>query len=50
LFGIDAIKLGAYLHGAAADNLVAKGIGPVGLTASEVGIEIRNLINSLSKE
>jgi ADP-dependent NAD(P)H-hydrate dehydratase / NAD(P)H-hydrate epimerase len=50
LTGIDAIKLGAYLHGAAADNLVAKGIGPVGLTASEVGIEIRNLINSLSKE
>jgi len=50
LSGIDAIKLGAYLHGAAADNLVAKGVGPVGLTASEVATEIRNVINQLSND
>jgi hydroxyethylthiazole kinase-like uncharacterized protein yjeF len=31
-----AMLAGAYLHGAAADELVAKGAGPVGLTATEV--------------
>jgi hypothetical protein len=28
--------LGVHLHGAAADELVKRGIGPVGLTAGEV--------------
>ena len=48
LQGIDAIQatlLGVHLHGAAADSLVAQGIGPVGLTASEVGVEARRLLN-----
>lgn len=42
---IDATVLGVYLHGAAADALVAQGIGPVGLTASEVSLEARRLLN-----
>ena len=46
---LEAAKLGVYVHGAAADALVSRGIGPVGLTASEVSIEVRNIINQLSK-
>ena len=34
--GESALVLGVHLHGAAADALVKDGIGPVGLTASEV--------------
>lgn len=49
LSGLDAVKLGVYVHGAAADALVASGIGPVGLTASEVALEARNQINQLNK-
>jgi hydroxyethylthiazole kinase-like uncharacterized protein yjeF len=41
----EALKLGTYIHGAAADNLVARGIGPIGLTASEVAIEARYILN-----
>ncbi len=48
LSGLDAAKLGVFVHGAAADVLVAKGVGPVGLAASEVAIEARNIINQLS--
>ncbi|MDP3087322.1 MAG: NAD(P)H-hydrate dehydratase [Methylotenera sp.] len=48
LSGLDAAKLGVYAHGAAADSLVAQGIGPVGLTASEVSKEVRNIINTLN--
>jgi len=48
LSGLDAAKLGVFVHGAAADVLVAKGLGPAGLTASEVTIEVRNVINQLS--
>lgn len=40
-----ATLLAVHLHGAAADSLVANGIGPVGLTASEVVLEARNLLN-----
>ncbi|WP_334107176.1 NAD(P)H-hydrate dehydratase [Methylobacillus sp.] len=40
-----AVLLGVYLHGAAADALVAKGVGPVGLTASEVALAARELLN-----
>ena len=40
-----ATLLGVYLHGAAADALVQRGIGPVGLTASEVIDEARVLLN-----
>ena len=48
LNALDAVKLGVYVHGAAADALVAKGVGPVGLTASEVAIEVRSVINQLN--
>jgi len=34
--GESSLVLGVHLHGAAADDLVRKGIGPVGLTAGEV--------------
>jgi len=40
-----ATLLGVHLHGAAADNLVNAGVGPVGLTASEVAQEARDLLN-----
>jgi len=49
LTGLEAAKLGVYVHGAAADSLVLKGIGPVGLTASEVAKEARNVINQLNQ-
>ncbi|HSH53778.1 MAG TPA: NAD(P)H-hydrate dehydratase [Methylotenera sp.] len=48
LSGLAAAKLGVYVHGAAADALVARGVGPVGLTASEVAQEVRNIINQLN--
>lgn len=48
LSGLQAAKLGVYVHGAAADALVEKGAGPVGLTASEVALEARNIINLLN--
>ena len=41
-----ATLLGVFLHGAAADSLVADGVGPAGLTASEVALEARNLLNN----
>lgn len=47
LAGIEAAKLGVYVHGAAADALVQAGKGPAGLTASEVALEARNIINKL---
>jgi hydroxyethylthiazole kinase-like uncharacterized protein yjeF len=40
-----AARLAVYLHGAAADALVAHGTGPIGLTASEVALKARTLIN-----
>jgi hydroxyethylthiazole kinase-like uncharacterized protein yjeF len=46
---LDATLLGVYLHGAAADSLVADGVGPVGLTASEVALEARNLLNEIQR-
>lgn len=48
LSGLQAATLGVYVHGAAADALVEKGIGPVGLTASEAALEVRNIINQLN--
>jgi ADP-dependent NAD(P)H-hydrate dehydratase / NAD(P)H-hydrate epimerase len=49
LTGLEAAKLGVYVHGAAADVLVEKGVGPIGLTASEVLHEAKNVINQLNK-
>jgi hydroxyethylthiazole kinase-like uncharacterized protein yjeF len=43
-----ALQYAVCLHGAAADALVARGIGPVGMTASEVSLEARRLLNSWS--
>lgn len=40
-----ALLAGVHLHGAAADRLVANGIGPVGLTAGEVIDTARHLFN-----
>jgi hypothetical protein len=36
---------GVYLHGAAADDLVTAGAGPIGLTAGEVALAARQRIN-----
>lgn len=41
----SALAASVYLHGAAADALVAEGTGPVGLTASEVIAAARALLN-----
>ena len=41
----EASCLAVELHAAAADGLLNQGIGPIGLTPSEVIKEIRNLIN-----
>jgi hydroxyethylthiazole kinase-like uncharacterized protein yjeF len=40
-----ALALGICVHGAAADTLVTEGIGPLGLTASELAPIARRLIN-----
>ena len=42
----DALLAGAWLHGAAADALVAAGSGPVGIIASEVIDSARALLNA----
>jgi hydroxyethylthiazole kinase-like uncharacterized protein yjeF len=44
--GESSLVLGTHLHGAAADALVAEGIGPVGLTAGEVADAARRLWNA----
>lgn len=41
-----ALRAGVWLHGAAADALVAGGIGPAGLTAGEVSDAARTLVNA----
>jgi hydroxyethylthiazole kinase-like uncharacterized protein yjeF len=41
----SALLLAVYLHGAAADDLVEQGIGPIGLTATEVADAARMLLN-----
>lgn len=40
-----ALEAGVYLHGAAADRLIEAGVGPAGLTASEVIDAARDLLN-----
>jgi len=45
--GLDAAAaLGVWLHGAAGDRAVAQGLGPVGLTASEVARAAREILNA----
>ena len=46
LCALDAAKLGVYLHGAAADECLAHGMAPHGLTASEIIFEARTLLNT----
>jgi hydroxyethylthiazole kinase-like uncharacterized protein yjeF len=41
-----ALQYAVCVHGAAGDACVARGIGPAGLTASEVALEARTLINA----
>jgi len=47
LSAMDAAKFGVYVHGLAADNLVARGVGVRGVTASELLIEMRHVINHM---
>lgn len=42
----QALRLAVCLHGAAADSLVARGVGPAGLTASEIALEVRARLNA----
>lgn len=44
-----ALQAAVWFHGAAADALVARGIGPIGMHAGELPEEIRRLINALIK-
>ena len=43
--GESALVLGVHLHGAAADELAARGMGPIGLTAGELADASRSLWN-----
>ena len=46
--GLDAtaaLRVAVCLHGAAADRLVAQGVGPLGLVASELADAARALLN-----
>lgn len=43
----EASCIGVQLHATAADSLVAQQIGPIGLTPSEVILEMRTLLNKL---
>ena len=43
--GVPALLAGVHLHGAAADRLVAQGVGPIGLTAGEAIDAARQLFN-----
>jgi hydroxyethylthiazole kinase-like uncharacterized protein yjeF len=45
----DALRLGVCLHGAAADRLVAAGIGPLGVGASELPDAARDLLNGAAR-
>jgi ADP-dependent NAD(P)H-hydrate dehydratase / NAD(P)H-hydrate epimerase len=43
----EATGIAVQLHASAADSLVSKGIGPIGLTPSETILEMRSLLNKL---
>ena len=45
----DAVRIAVCLHGAAADALVADGVGPAGLTASELAPAARRLLNAAAR-
>lgn len=46
---VDAMSLGVCVHGAAADALVEQGVGPLGLTASELAPAARRLLNDANR-
>jgi hydroxyethylthiazole kinase-like uncharacterized protein yjeF len=51
--GLDAaaaLRIAVCLHGAAADMLVARGVGPLGVTASELIDAARALVNEATRE
>jgi hydroxyethylthiazole kinase-like uncharacterized protein yjeF len=41
----DALRIGVCAHGAAADALVARGVGPLGVRASEIADAVRDVLN-----
>ena len=43
----EATSMAVQLHAVAADSLVSKGVGPIGLTPSETILEMRSLLNKL---
>jgi len=45
LNAFESAQLATWSHGAAADQLVAKGIGPIGINASELPVAIRRCLN-----
>jgi hydroxyethylthiazole kinase-like uncharacterized protein yjeF len=45
----EALELAVCLHGAAADALVAQGVGPVGVTASELVSVARRMLNDAAR-
>jgi len=45
---LAAIKLAVFVHGAAADKLVDDGVGPFGMTASELTLSARSVLNQLN--
>jgi hydroxyethylthiazole kinase-like uncharacterized protein yjeF len=47
--GPEALELAVCLHGAAADALVARGVGPLGLTAGELPAAARALLNAAAQ-
>jgi hydroxyethylthiazole kinase-like uncharacterized protein yjeF len=49
LSALDAARLACFVHGAAADDLVDAGIGPIGLNASELIPAIRRRLNQIYK-
>ncbi|MBZ2209980.1 NAD(P)H-hydrate dehydratase [Massilia soli] len=46
----DAALAAVWMHGEAADRLVAEGCGPIGLTASELPAAIRRVLNRMVAE
>ena len=43
----ESAEIAVQLHALAADSLVSKGVGPIGLTPSETILEMRSLLNKL---
>lgn len=46
----DAALAAVWMHGEAADRLVAQGVGPIGLTAGELPAAIRTVLNRMVAE